>query len=462
MTRGLIPLVAGDLRRTRGRWTLAGSGMAVGAGALVFFVALGLGAERVLLGEVFPIDQVEVEPKKTGAGLLSLLGGPHEPAGIDDEALALLRSTPGVRAVHPKLKFRFPASAKGGKEILGREIGTHEMVGDGIDPALVASDLGDGGRFSDPLATPGPVCKGDDDCDGHAYCERPSDRPDGVCSRPVPALVSRYLIELFDHAIAPSHGLPPIAGTLVARASGIPFRMTLGTSLLGVARQGSTRTVKVEIVGVSSKAIDLGITLPVDVVRRWNREFTGEGAAARHSSAVVLVEHASDAAGVLEAAAARGLVPRDTRARDVSVLISTLTGLLMLVAGVILLVAASNIAQTFRAIVAERQQEIGLYRALGARRSVVFGWVLSLAAIVGGIAGVAGCVAASIAAWGVNAWAARALPDFPFKPESFFEFPAWLWFVGAGFAAACAVLGALGPALRAARTDPARALQGAR
>jgi ABC-type antimicrobial peptide transport system permease subunit len=50
------------------------------------------------------------------------------------------------------------------------------------------------------------------------------------------------------------------------------------------------------------------------------------------------------------------------------------------------------------------------------------------------------------------------LPDFPFKPESFFVFPAWLWLAGIGFAALFAGLGAAGPARRAARTDPAQAL----
>ncbi len=61
---------------------------------------------------------------------------------------------------------------------------------------------------------------------------------------------------------------------------------------------------------------------------------------------------------------------------------------------------------------------------------------------------------------GADVLAARKLPDFPFKPASFFAFPLWLWGVGLGFAALFAVLGALGPARRAARVDPAGALQG--
>jgi ABC-type antimicrobial peptide transport system permease subunit len=274
----------------------------------------------------------------------------------------------------------------------------------------------------------------------------------------VPAIVSRYLIEVFDHAIAPAHGLPPVAESLLRQARGITFDMTLGTSLLGVARQGETRKVKIRVVAVSPKAIDLGVTLPIEVVRRWNREYAGESAAQSYSSVVVKVVHASDASRVIDAGAGMGLTPRDTRARDVSVLISSVMALLVLVASVILLVAALNIAHTFRVLVAERQHEIGLYRALGATARDMRRWMLALALVVGSVAGGFGAVTARLLALIADWRAARDLPDFPFKPESFFVFPAWLWAAAIAFAAAFALLGAFGPARRAARTDPAHAL----
>jgi len=453
----LSTMVRSELRRTRGPLVTAGVGIALGVAALVFFLALGLGARSVLLGQVFPIDQVELEPKQESVGLISLLGGAHEPAGIDPPTLERLKAEAGVREVYPKLRFRFPSMARGGKEIFGTELGTHEMVGDGIDPALVAGPDAPKG-FSDPLAQPGARCATDADCSGDDYCERPSGSEAGQCSAPVPALVSRYLVELFDHAVAPAHGLPPVAETLVGRAQGVIFTMTLGRSLLGVARHGSERSVKIRVVGMSSKAIDLGVTLPVEVVRRWNREYAGDKAAERYSSVVVRVGDAGDTGHVIATGASLGLVPHDTRARDVSVLISGVLALLMLVAGVVLLVAALNIAHTFRMLVAEREHEIGLYRALGASAGDMQGWLLTLALVVGAAAGLLGTLVARggglIADWR----AAKDLPDFPFKPDSFFAFPPWLWIVGVGFAMLCAVLGALGPARRASRTDPALAL----
>lgn len=455
----LAQIVRSELRRTRGPLVTAGFGIAVGVASLVFFLALGLGAKKVLLGDVFPIDQVELEPKKTSAGLLSLLGGTHEPASIGPESVDQLKSQPGVREVYPKLRFRFPSMARGGKEILGNEIGTHEMVGDGIDPGLLPRSGPDAiTGFGDPLEKLGAECGADEDCKAPQYCERPSGAAKGQCSDPVPALVSRYLVELFDHGVAPAHGLPPVAATLIGRAQGVPFEMTLGNSLLGVARQGQTRKVKIKVIGISPKAIDLGVTLPIEVVRRWNREYAGENAATRYSSLVVKVGDAGDTGRLIDRAGAMGLVPHDTRARDVSVLISGVLALLVLVASVILAVAALNIAHTFRMLVAERQHEIGLYRALGASARDIRAWFSSLALVIGTLAGLAGALVARAGALVADWRAARDLPDFPFKPESFFVFPWWLWLTAVAFASAFALLGAVGPARRASRTDPAQAL----
>jgi hypothetical protein len=457
----LIQLVRRDLARTRGPLFHSGFGIAAGTAALVFFLALGLGVRAVLLGEVFPIDQIELEPPKAkDPGLLGLLlGGSGAPPGVPEAAASRLAAVPGVAGVYPKLRFAFPSSGRGGAEIFGHDVGTSELVGDGIDPALVKGDTF-GEAFADPLAHAGPSCADDSACASPRYCERPSKAAEGRCSDPVPVLVSRYLVEVFDKSLAPAHGLPPVGESLVARAQGITFTMRLGESLLGRAKSGAPRTARARVVGVSRRAIDLGITLPLDVVRRWNREYAGDAAADRYSSVMVQVKSPDVSSAVLAEGASLGLMPKDTRARDVSVLIAGVTGLLTLIAAVILVVSASNIAYTFRVLVTERRAEIALYRAVGATAADVRTWMLALAAVVGVLGGVAGMVVAWVAALGADVLAARKLPEFPFKPESFFAFPWWLYAMGVGFAALFAVVGAFGPARRAARVEPAAALSG--
>jgi len=53
---------------------------------------------------------------------------------------------------------------------------------------------------------------------------------------------------------------------------------------------------------------------------------------------------------------------------------------------------------------------------------------------------------------------ARYLPDFPYKPDSYFEFGVLLLLGALFFAVGFCVLGAYLPARRAARMEPARVL----
>ncbi len=121
----LWQLVRRDLGSTRGALVTSGFGIAAGTAALIFFLALGLGVRAVLLGEVFPIDQVELEPPKgKDPGLLGLLLGGGTPAGVPQASVAALAAVHGTTGVYPKLRFAFPSSARGGKEIFGHEVGT--------------------------------------------------------------------------------------------------------------------------------------------------------------------------------------------------------------------------------------------------------------------------------------------------------------------------------------------------
>lgn len=458
----LATLVSREVRRSGGALTTASFGIMAGTAALTFFVALGLAVRAVLLGQVFPLDRVEFEPAaQPEPGLLSILvGGGKAPPGVGPEAVQRLRTAQGVVGVFPKLRFAFPSGAFGGAELIGREVGTHEMIADGIDPALVGAEVAGPFPFVDPLSKPGAVCRADDGCTGGQYCELPSGQAEGRCSEPVPVLVSPYLVELFNKGIARAHGLPAVGQTLLSKAQGITFRLQLGVSMMGKSRQGVARSARARVVGISPNAIDLGVTLPLEVVKRWNREFHGPEAAERFTSVVVRVDRADRVAPLIQQAAAEGLSARDSRARDVSVLISGVMGLLGLVAMVMLAVAASNIAYTFRVLVAERRAEIGLYRALGATPGEIGAWWLAVATVVGMVGGVAGVVVARVVALGADVGARRWLPDFPFKPESFFLFPPWLLALAALFGGAFALLGAVAGVRRAAGLDPARALLG--
>jgi hypothetical protein len=455
----LAVLVGRDLVRTRGALATGGFGIAAATAALSFFLALGLGVRAVLLGDVFPADRVELEPPKAAdPGLVGLLL-PQSWPGISKEQVDALRSLPDAKNVYPKLRFAFPASARGGRSVLGRDVGTSELPGDGIEPSLVAGELPEGAPpFEDPLLRATVKCGGQGDCREDQFCEKVPGKDEGLCCDPVPVLVSRYLVELFDKSMAPAHKLPPIGETIVSRAHRVVFDVRLGDSLIGKAKTGEPRVVKGRLIGISKRAIDLGVTIPIDVVRRYNREYAGDDAADKLTSVVVEAKSSADTAAIVARAQALGLEPKDTHARDVSLLLSGMMALLSLVAGVIFVVSASNIAHSFRSLVDERRAEIALYRAVGASAADMRAWVLSLAVVVGVGGGAVGLAVARLVAYLADRLAAEKLPDFPFKPETFFVFPGWLLAGSMLFAAGFALLGAVAPARRASRVDPMHVL----
>ena len=59
-----------------------------------------------------------------------------------------------------------------------------------------------------------------------------------------------------------------------------------------------------------------------------------------------------------------------------------------------------------------------------------------------------------------DGFAARSVPDFPFKPDTFFAFSPALVVTVLALAVVACVIGALPPAYRAAAGDPSEALAG--
>jgi ABC-type antimicrobial peptide transport system permease subunit len=97
-------------------------------------------------------------------------------------------------------------------------------------------------------------------------------------------------------------------------------------------------------------------------------------------------------------------------------------------------------------------------RAVGATRSHIRLVILGEAAVVGLMSGLLGLALARLAGWACDWYSAHRIPDFPFKPETYFAFTPSLMALSVGFAVGFCLLGAFLPAHRAARMEPASAL----
>jgi hypothetical protein len=346
----------------------------------------------------------------------------------------------------------FPARIWGGARFFGQDLQT-EFIGDGVDPLLVGNAVTAPFEFRD-LERPGAACAADADCPAGQYC--PADLQ--TCQRPVPVIASRYLLEIYNGQIARSHGLPQINDFLVSRLRGFTFNVELGRSMITSAPRGRPVVRRMQLVGISEHAIPIGITVPIDYVRRWNRTYAGEREGSDYTSIVVTVRSKRDLTPLAAFIKEAGFDQADRDAEQAGLAITIVAALFALLATVIISVAAINIAHTFFAQVLERRRELGLLRAVGATRADVALLVLGEAGAVGLTGAVAGLLLARLCAALADLAARRLLPPFPFKPESFFDFSAPLVLSAVGFAVLFALVGALWPAVRAARLDPAASL----
>jgi hypothetical protein len=416
-----------DARRGSRALVSGALGIALGLAALVFFGALGVGVKDGVVRRVLsklPVSTLEVRAKGgLPVGFMRFEGSELVMRTLDDAAVEVLRSTPGVVAVYPRLAAAFPMRAQGGKSLIGRDVYT-DVFASGVDESFLQGDLPPGTSFQD--------------------------RPNG----PVPAVISTQLLELFNRAVAPTLGLP---GWDPETVIGFAFNLVLGESY-SAGKTAGGKVVTVQVVGVSDRAMLLGITVPRRTVERWNQEFAHPPPKG-YQAAYVVAGDGADIARIAGVAEGMGYFV-DQNAKVAGFFVVGLTMTWVVVALLILLVAAFNVAQTLSVRVQARRRELGLMRAVGARRRDIASLVLGEALLVAGGAGVVGIGLGVGAAALADLLVARYLPRFPFQPPSFFSFPWWLLLSAFLLAGVCAVVGAVFPARAAARMDPARALEG--
>ena len=454
----LARLVTGNTLRNRKQFVLSAFGVVVGIGAFVFFLGLSMGVRKVVLGEMFPLDVVEVIAPQA-----SFLGKDIS-TKITGETVQKISARPEVVEAVPRMAVAFPSIGRG--YFNGNEL-KFSLIGDGIDEAYVAEERY-GERFKDYEAGLDPTtlktCSGPKfKCEGLYYC----DRRDLKCHHRVPLIVSRNLLEIYNKQFAVSRGLPIIGGfeEFVAERGGLSkmrIYIHLGDTMVASAAgnlRSKPRMVEATLLGLSDKAIPIGVTVPIGYVKRWNAEFLSDQAAKEYSSVIVRLKDKNDVAP-FGSWIAQGLNLRleDQQGERFAMIIYIVTGLFLLISLIIITISAINIAHNFFMQVSERRREIGVLRALGATRADVRGIVLGEAALLGLVSGIFGVGVALVGAKVVDWAAGRYLPDFPFKPETFFEFH-WLILVGGVlFSVAFCVFGGALPAERAAKLPPARAL----
>lgn len=296
------------------------------------------------------------------------------------------------------------------------------------------------------------------------YC----DDVEKVCKHRVPVVLSPTVVELYNTRFAKSHGMPVANQDLVKfliesrGLSAMRFSVGLNNTVIaggGRVSRKKMRRVEAMIVGVSTRAMQLGITMPIEYIERWNREYMGDDAATAFSSIIVKVKDRNQIAPFAQwIKDSLDLRLEDSKGEQFATVIFVIRLLFLIISIAILVVAVINIGHNFFVQVTERRREIGIMRAVGATETDVMLIVLGEAAMVGIVGGILGTLLAIGIGEGWNAIAATKVPKFPFKPTSWFDFKTWIWAGGLGFSTLFCILGGYLPARRAAKMEPAQAL----
>ena len=255
---------------------------------------------------------------------------------------------------------------------------------------------------------------------------------------------------------APQRNLPRLTDSMLI---GFQIPLELGRSFVTSRTLPNPQETSMQLVGFSERATLAGVSMPLAAIQRINRKYGAD--ADTYSSVLVRAQSADDVTDVAAGVRKLGLEIDDTERRyavQIGAAVELVTLALSLLAALITSLAAVNTMQAFYASVRERTREIGILRAVGATRGDVAAVVLAEAAATGLAGGVVGVLLARIAAALLDRLARTGLPDFPFKPPTFFSFHAEHVALGVGVALLAALLGALIPARAAARLDPAKAL----
>jgi putative ABC transport system permease protein len=121
---------------------------------------------------------------------------------------------------------------------------------------------------------------------------------------------------------------------------------------------------------------------------------------------------------------------------------------LVVISSIALMVGGIGVMAIMSISVTERTREIGVRRALGARKREVLFQFLTEAAVLTSVGGILGIVLGSALGLGVH-----FLTGFPVS------LPLWSFGLGIGFSATVGIVFGMYPAIRAARLDPIEALR---
>jgi putative ABC transport system permease protein len=142
------------------------------------------------------------------------------------------------------------------------------------------------------------------------------------------------------------------------------------------------------------------------------------------------------------------LLTSDTIQKIVNQVTQAIVLALFVISSIALMVGGIGVMAIMTISVTERTREIGVRKAIGARRREILTQFLLEAVFLTALGGLLGILFGSAIAFGIN-----SLAGFPVS------LPWWSYVIGLGFSAGVGIFFGMWPAIKASRLDPIEALR---
>jgi len=415
-----------NLLSQKSRTILTVIGVAIGTASLLGIFAFTTGIKNAVIETIAksgPLTQITVEPKNQEGNFLKSLSTINSKKDkITQANIGQLKNIPHVETVYPQLNYDNISSLQ--VNIWNQSFQTDTMIF-GVPFEFIEDDLTNPDEWN-------------------------------TTEEPYPALISRKIIDLYNLTVAPTNDLPGFSEEDIID---LEFTLLPGQSTFFPMISGSNPSIKAKIVGFSDKVDLIGVTIPIEVIRKFNLQQNPEYQET-YLKAFINVDDAANIESVTATIENMGLKTRSTKL-EIQVFennFKIVTVGLSLISAIILLVAGLMIANTFLSNVNERKHEIGLLRALGATRRDIQKIFLAEASLLGLIGGLTGLLFCYIGGFAVDAIALSAFPDVTSKPDTLLHYDIQSIISILIFTIILSIIFAFLPSTKAAHLEPLKAL----
>ena len=402
------------------RGLLTGLGIAIGVAAMVLLIGLGSGLKSNVVQSVLslgPLNAINVSPQAAhsqSGGILSpnVVSGPSRP--ITQKTLDRFSRLPGARGAYLNATFVAGATYKGRSTTAAVNPLPPEKFWHvpGVLPTIIQG--------------------------------RVSDKPLHVL---VPLSVAQALVG----------GTHPKVSQLLGKTIVFHVETVSGSLFTGQGLTGPSHPIRNQSIIVSG-FVNSGLGfVPYSTAMTWFKEFSSNTHDLHYPGATVLAHSLSQVTPLTHRIESMGYSTTTLQQALQSInksfgLIETGLGA---VGGIALVVAGLMIGVVMSMAVLERRREIGILRAIGARKRDISRLFLLEALSIGLIGGIVGIAVGSMVGYGINA----VVDHSPQISHGIFTLPLWLVGTGLLFGAGVSIIAGAVPASHASSLNPVDALR---